>query len=172
MAGANEQAGVRAITVVPSECGTAGWEGTKSKTKRKTPKSKLPGVSATQKSVAAFFTSGNKPELQNKSQKKGEEVSEVNSFELSGEHRSNCIPSPTKKIIKKSRSVASSQKVLLQKQNEGGGGLTKIVQKNCENMLVLNQSQNWRQKLQVKVKSESIFVILPPKTNQCSLYFT
>ena len=114
-------------------------------------------MSANQKSVAAFFTAGNKPklmgvqhEVQNNCLKGGEEVSELNSLELSGEHRSNYIPSPSSKnIFKKSRSVASSQKIFLQEQNEGGGGLTKSVQKNSENILVPYQSQNWRQKLQV-----------------------
>ena len=109
------------------------------------------------KSVAAFFTARNKPklmgvqhEVQNNFIKGGEEVSELNSFELSGEHRSNYIPSPTSKnIFKKSRSVASIQKIFLQEQNEGGGGLTKSVRKNSENILVPYQSQNWRQKLQV-----------------------
>ena len=162
VADVSEQAGVCATTGVPSECGTAQMVGggAKSKTKRKKPKSKLPGVSANQKSVAAFFTAGNKPklmgvqhEVQNNCLKGGEEVSELNSFELSGEHRSNYIPSPTSKnIFKKSRSVASSQKIFLQEQNEGGGGLTKSVQKNSknsENILVPYQSQNWRQKLQV-----------------------
>ena len=66
---------------------------------------------------------GVQPEQQNKCQKGGEEISELNSFELSGEHRSNYITSPTtKKIIKKSKSVASIQIIFLQKQNEGERG--------------------------------------------------
>ena len=47
------------------------------------------------------------------------------------------------------RSVASSQKLFMQKRNEEGGGVAKSVQKQCENKLVPNQPQNWHQKLQL-----------------------
>ena len=91
----------------------------------------------------------------------GEGWVKIDSKMLKGEHRiteSQNFSSPTsKKVIQKSRSVASIRKVFASSSDmKGGGGAANVngrpisekqKQNIKENTLVLGQSQNWRQKL-------------------------
>ena len=89
----------------------------------------------------------------------GEGWVKLNSEMLTGEHRINKsenFSSPTsKKVIKKSRSVASIRKIITLSSDIKGGGaaivkggpISEKQQNIKENTLVHGQSQNWRQKL-------------------------